>query len=124
MKSGECYLITTPPNGRHCFVVALEMSSERYLLLPFSTRTSSSDTSCLIKPGDGAPSFIIRESFVSYYQAKELTVFGFEDATKRGFCTLQGSVTEELLDRILRSAIKSKLLKNRLKKVVQAKLDE
>lgn len=124
MNPGDCFLIKTPPSGKHCFVVALVMKSGNYLFFPFSTRRQNSDASCVVLPGEGAPDFIEHESIILYRETLELTAFAIQDATKRGYCTPMGSVSEDLLERILRSALKSKFLKKRLRKIVSEAIQD
>ena len=119
MEVGHCYLITTPPNGKHWFVVAFPISESRYLLLPFTTRRPKSDLSCVIEPGAHALEFIEHSSVIGYRDAIELTTFAFEDATKRGHCTPAGQVKKSTLEHILRSGLASKFLKNKWKTVIR-----
>ena len=118
MDAGNCYHITTPPNGKHWFVVAFPISGERFLLLPFTTKKAKSDTSCVILPGGGSPSFIEHETIIGYRDALELTQLGFEDASKRGHCRPSGEVSKEMLERILQSGLESKFLKNKWKLII------
>lgn len=124
MQVGECYLIKTPPNGKHWFVVAFQITETRCLLLPFTSKRPKSDLSCVLEPGEDLPDFIEHATVVGYRDALEMTAFGFEDATKRGHCTTAGKVDEFTLELILRSGLESKFLKNKWKKVIREILKE
>ena len=93
-------------------------------MFPFSTRRQNSDSSCIVLPGEGAPEFIEHESFILYREAMELSEYAIQDATQRRYCSPIGSVTPELLARILRGGLNSKFLKNRLKKIISDHLDQ
>jgi hypothetical protein len=122
MNSGECYLIKTPPNGKHLFVVTVLLHEDCYLLLPFITKKDHTDTACLIEPGNDAPSFIKHDTVISYRDAKELTEYAMKDAIKRSCGFYQETLSASLYRRILESALSSKWIKNRYKDLIREHL--
>ena len=93
---------------------------------------SSSFSEAWIDPFSEAPSFLphkgigLTPSFlpILYREAMELSEYAIQDATQRRYCSPIGSVTPELLARILRGGLNSKFLKNRLKKIISDHLDQ
>ncbi|MEM7791408.1 MAG: hypothetical protein AAF546_08400 [Verrucomicrobiota bacterium] len=122
MNVGECYLIKTPPNGKHCFVVSLKIYEDQFLLLPISTQRENSESCCVIEPDEIDFPFVNHTSIIAYSHAKEFTHYALQDATQRGYCTSLGSLKPELLDRILQSALHSKRLKNRWKELIRKQI--
>jgi hypothetical protein len=122
MKVGECYLINTPPNNKHCFVVSLKVAETQYLLFPITTQRENSDNSCVIQPEDIPLSFVKHASVIGYNHAKEFSEYAICDATEHGYCKSLGSIDSDLLQRILKSALESKRLKNRWKKIIREQI--
>lgn len=63
---GDAFLIDTPPNGEHLYIAIAQTSGINYLFVNVTTRRNSSETTCILLPGSGVPSFIVRESVVAY----------------------------------------------------------
>lgn len=122
MNSGECYLLKTPPSGKHLFVVTLFLKEDRCLLLPFTTKREQSDPACLIKPGGDVPSFIKHETVIAYRDAKEMTEYAMQDAISRGFGSKLGTLSDPLYQRILNCALESKMFKNKYKDLIREHL--
>ena len=119
MKVGECYLIKTPPNGKHCFVVSLKVAETQDLLFPITTQRENSDNSCVIQPEDIPLSFVKHTSVIGYNHAKEFSEYAISDATERGYCKSLGAIQPDLMQRILKAALESKRLKNRWKQIIR-----
>ena len=112
---GDVFLIDTPPNDMHFYIVIAHFTQTKYLLVNITTRREKSESTCIINPGPGIPSFIKRESIVTYKYAR---VFDSENIIRlisQGRCYQKGSISDELLERIQRGGLISKRLSRRYK---------
>ena len=124
MELGECYQIITPPNGRHWFVVSIQITEERFLLFPFTSKKSNSDSSCVLYPGEDAPGFVQHETVISYHKAIEITEVGLTSGLQRGYYNKAGIVSQDLLNKILKAGLTSKFTRNKWKPLIEKMLTE
>lgn len=123
MELGECFLINTPPKGKHIFVVTVLLSPGRYLFLPFTSQSQYSDPSCVIHPGKESPSFIGHETAIDYSKAKDLYEIKIIELIDSGQCLKRERIPEKLHRKILESGLKSKRLKRKYQKSIRSYLE-
>jgi hypothetical protein len=103
-------------------VVSLKITETHYLLFPITTQRENSDDSCVIQSEEIALSFVKHTSVIGYNHAKEFSDYAITDATERGYCKSLGSIQSGLMERISHSALESKRLKNRWKRIIREQL--
>lgn len=69
-KIGDAFLIETPPNGHHLYIIIFQLKNGNFLLVNITS--SAYDQSCAIEP-DPQCSFIKHKSFVNYKDTLELS---------------------------------------------------
>jgi hypothetical protein len=88
IELGDAFLIDTPPNDRHLYIVIAFVSENNYLLV--NTTTSNKqidpDKDCVINPGEGIPDFIDRQSTIAYAYAREIRKNQINKIIREGQC--------------------------------------
>lgn len=119
MNPGETFLLSTPPHGKHLFVVAVPITIDSYLLIPIVSSKDHLEKVCVIKSGNGVPDFISHESIVDYRNARRISKYTLEDMKSRGLCSPKGKFSETIHLEILEAALISKRIskqnKNRIR---------
>jgi hypothetical protein len=63
---GDAFLLDTPPNNQHLYIAIAQTSESNYLFVNVTTRRPNSEATCVLIPGVGVPSFVVRESVIAY----------------------------------------------------------
>jgi hypothetical protein len=117
---GDAFLIDTPPNGEHLYIAIAKTSENRYLFVNVTSRRSNSEVSCILVPGSDVPSFIVRESVVTYQYAREMDAIELASLITVGSPVPKGSCSATILVRIQQGGLASKRLKNKYKSALKA----
>jgi hypothetical protein len=117
---GDAFLVNTPPNGEHLYIAIAQTSESKYLLVNITTRRSSSETTCILLPGAGVPSFVVRESVIAYQFARELDVMELVALITPGSPMPKGFCSPGVLEQIQQGGLVSKRLKNRYKTALRS----
>ena len=117
---GNAFLIDTPPNGEHLYIAIAKTSENRYLFVNVTSRRSNSEVSCILMPGSDIPSFIVRESVVTYQYAREMDAIELASLITFGSPVPKGSCSATILERIQQGGLASKRLKNKYKTALKA----
>jgi hypothetical protein len=117
---GDAFLINTPPNGEHLYIAIARTSENRYLFVNVTSRRSNSEVSCILVPGSDVPSFIVRESVVTYQYAREMDAIELASLITVGSPIPKGSCSATILERIQQGGLASKRLKNKYKTALKA----
>jgi hypothetical protein len=112
---GDAFLLDTPPNGEHLYIAIAQFSENTYLFVNVTSRRPSSETACVLLPGLGVPSFIIRESAIAYQYARELNAAALASLITPGSPVPKGTCSAVVLEQIQQGGLVSKRLKNRYK---------
>ncbi len=120
---GYAFLINTPPNGQHLYIAIAKTSQIKYLFVNVTTRRSSSETTCILKPGSGVPRFIVRESVVAYKFAREMDATQLANLIVPGSLIPKGTCSTSVLAQIQKGGLVSKRLRNRYKDALKAFLE-
>lgn len=117
---GDAFLIDTPPNGEHLYIAIAQTSGSNYLFVNVTTRRNSSETTCILLPGSGVPSFIVRESVVAYQFAREMDATELAGLITVGSPIPKGSCSMPVLTQIQQGGLVSKRLRNKYKTALKA----
>ena len=120
---GDAFLIYTPPNGSHLYIAIAQTSASDYLFVNITSRRSNSETACILRPGLGVPSFIIRESVVAYQFAREISVDELAELVKVGSPIPNESCSTSVLTKIQQGGLTSRRLSNRYKAALKSFLE-
>jgi hypothetical protein len=112
---GDAFLLDTPPNREHLFIAIAQTSESSYLFVNVTSRRSNSEDSCILLPGLGVPSFIIRESAIAYQFAREMNATELAGLITAGSPIPKDSCSEAVLEQIQQGGLVSKRLKNKYK---------
>ena len=69
---GDAFLLDTPPNSEHLYIAIAQTSESNYLFVNVTSRRPNSEVACVLLPGLGVPSFIVRESVIAYQFARKI----------------------------------------------------
>jgi hypothetical protein len=117
---GDAFLIDTPPNGEHLYIAIAQTSESKYLFVNVTTRRNSSETACILLPGPGVPSFIVRESVIAYQFAREMDAAELASLITVGSPIPKGSCSDTVLTQIQQGGLVSTRLRNRYKIALKA----
>ena len=117
---GDAFLLETPPNGMHLYIAIAPTSDDTYLFVNTTTCRPNSDTSCVLKPGPGIPSFIVQESVISYKFAREIDAVTINTLIAKGVCKPRGNCSPTVLLQIQQGGLISKQLKNKYKTILKS----
>jgi len=112
---GDAFLLDTPPNSEHLYIAIAQTSESSYLFVNVTSRRPNSEDACILLPGSGVPSFIIRESVIAYQFAREINATELAGLITAGSPIPKGSCSVAVLAHIQQGGLVSKRLKNKYK---------
>ncbi len=112
---GDAFLLDTPPNSEHLYIAIAQTSESSYLFVNVTSRRPNSEDACILLPGSGVPSFIIRESVIAYQFAREMNDTELAGLITAGSPIPKGSCSVAVLAQIQQGGLVSKRFKNRYK---------
>lgn len=113
-------MLDTPPNSEHLYIAIAQTSESKYLFVNVTSRRPNSEAACVLLPGLGVPSFIVRESVIAYQFAREMNVTELAGLITAGSSIPKGSCSVAVLTQIQQGGLVSKRLKNRYKTALKA----
>jgi hypothetical protein len=126
IELGDAFLIDTPPNDRHLYIVIAVVSENNYLLV--NTTTSNKkvdpDKDCVINPGEGIPSFIVCQSTIAYAYAREFRKNQINEITRAGKCHYCGRFPKEEVYRMQERGALSKSLAKKYQNLLKQTLQD
>jgi hypothetical protein len=117
---GDAFLLDTPPNDQHLYIAIAQTSESNYLFVNVTSRRPNSETACVLLPGSGVPSFIVRESVIAYQFAREMNATELAGLITAGSPIPKGSCSVAVLTQIQQGGLVSKRLKNKYKTALKA----
>ena len=120
---GDAFLLNTPPNGQHLYIAIAKISESSYLFVNVTSRRDKSDTSCVLQPGSGVPTFISRESVIAYQYAREIQEQELDKLITPGSPIPKDSCSPDILEKIQQGGLTSKRLAKKYKKALKAFLN-
>ncbi len=123
IRLGDAFLIDTPPNSQHLYIAIAKTSRNKYLFVNVTTRRRNSETTCILYPGPGLPSFIIRESVIAYRFAREMDSTQLTALITPGSPIPKGSCSASVLSKIQQGGLISTRLKNNYKTALKSFLE-
>ncbi len=117
---GDAFLLDTPPNGEHLYIAIAQTSESDFLFVNVTSRRPNSDPACVLLPGSGVPSFIVRESAIAYQFAREINTNELADLIVIGSPIPKGTCSAVILAQIQQGGLVSQRLKNRYKTALKA----
>jgi len=118
LNIGDAYLLSTPPNDKHLFVV---IAPTRDLCVNVTSKRNNSDTSCILQQGDHP--FIRHDSVINYKKAREVDPAVVQNQISRGNCQQYQHVSSTVLNRIQQGGLTSTRLKNKYKNYLNSFLN-
>jgi hypothetical protein len=112
---GDAFLLDTPPNSEHLHIALAQTSESSYLFVNFTSRKPNSEEACVLLPGPGVPSFIVRESVIAYERAREINATELAKLITAGSPIPKDSCSVAVLEQIQQGGLVSKRLKNKYK---------
>lgn len=112
---GDAFLLDTPPNSEHLYIAIAQISESSYLFVNVTSRRPNSEDACVLLPGSGVPSFIVRESAIAYKYAREINATELAELITPGSPIPKGSCSVAVLEQIQQGGLVSKRLKNKYK---------
>src|SRR6476469_4787760 len=100
LKVGGAFLLSTPPKGSHLFVAIALTPEGSYLCVSITTERTGSDPACILSPGAGMHSFLIRRSAMSYKYAREIDVATYSKLIEDRDCVPSGRFSQAILEQI------------------------
>ncbi|MEH1889135.1 MAG: hypothetical protein V7K92_06550 [Nostoc sp.] len=120
---GDAFLLDTPPNSEHLYIAIAQTSESNYLFVNVTTRRLNSETSCVLLPGSGIPSFIVHESVIAYQFAREMDATQLALLITIGSPIPKGTCSMAVITQIQQGGLVSKRLKKRYKTALKAFLE-
>ncbi|MEH1918374.1 hypothetical protein [Nostoc sp.] len=117
---GDAFLLDTPPNSEHLYIAIAQTSGSNYLFVNVTTRRLNSETSCVLLPGSGIPSFIVHESVIAYQFAREMDATQLAGLITIGSPIPKGTCSMAVITQIQQGGLVSKRLKKRYKTALKA----
>ncbi len=113
---GDTFLIPTPPDFKteHLFIVVIAINKDEVLMVNVTTKTDSSDLSCLLTIDDH--NFIWHDSVINYYDTTKTSIELLEKNIENNKITSHEPVSTELLDKIIKGASNSTFLPEEFKR--------
>jgi len=111
LNIGDAFLLSTPPNDKHLFVVVTPTQNGKYLCVNVISKRNNSDTFCVLQQGDHP--FIRHDSVINYKKAREVDPAVIQNQ----------SVSSAVLNRIQHGGIISRRLKNKYKNYLNSFLN-
>lgn len=112
---GDAFLLDTPPNREHLYIAIAQTSESSYLFVNVTSHKPNSEDACVLLPGPGVPSFIVRESVIAYQFAREMNATELAGLITAGSPIPKGSCSVAVLEQIQQGGLLSKRLKNKYK---------
>ena len=113
-------MLNTPPNNEHLYIAIAQTSESNYLFVNVTSRKPNSEAACVLLPGPGVPSFIVRESVIAYRFAREMNATELAGLITAGSPIPKGSCSVAVLAQIQQGGLVSKRLENRYKTALKA----
>jgi hypothetical protein len=120
---GDAFLLTTPPNDRHLYIAIARISDDSYLFVNATTRRENSEATCILTPSSDVPEFIRNESVIVYKYAREISIVEIDNLIAQGDCTIKGSCSTNIIEKIQQGGLVSKRLPNKYKTALKAFLE-
>lgn len=117
---GDAFLLDTPPNSEHLYIAIAQTSGSNYLFVNVTTHRLNSETSCVLLPGSGIPSFIVHESVIAYQFAREMDATQLAGLITIGSPIPKGTCSMAVITQIQQGGLVSKRLKKRYKTALKA----
>ncbi|WP_100897920.1 hypothetical protein [Nostoc flagelliforme] len=117
---GDAFLLDTPPNSEHLYIAIAQTSGSNYLFVNVSSRRPNSETSCVLLPDSGIPSFIVHESVIAYQFAREMDATQLAGLITIGSPIPKGTCSMAVITQIQQGGLVSKRLKKRYKTALKA----
>jgi hypothetical protein len=110
LSLGTTFLIPTPPtfdpDKKHLHIlIAVEQSTDRGLMVNFTTVKDRSDKSCVVMTGEHP--FLKHQSVVNYADSKIVSLLALENGLSKRVITPHEPVSPELLKKIRDCGLKS-----------------
>lgn len=121
---GDAFLLDTPPNREHLYIAIAQTSENNYLFVNVTSRRPNSETACILHPGPGVTSFIVRESVIAYQFAREMNVTELASLITADSPIPRGTCSSAILDQIQQGGLVSKRLKNKYKTALKVFLEK
>ncbi|MGB3405592.1 MAG: hypothetical protein WBA77_23115 [Microcoleaceae cyanobacterium] len=120
---GDAFLLDTPPNAQHLYIAIAKTTGNKYLFVNVTSRRSRSETTCILLPGAGVPSFVVRESVIAYQYARELDSTELARLITANSPVPKGSCSQAILAQIQQGGLVSKRLKKKYKTALKVFLE-
>jgi len=100
---GDAFLLETPPNGEHLYIVIAPTTNNKYLFANLTTHrpNSNSDNSCILQPNTPVmPSFVKVDSAIAYQYTWEMDASQLNSVTSVGsripYCTFPPNILKKI----------------------------
>jgi hypothetical protein len=121
---GDAFLLDIPTTGNeHLYIAIAKTTDEQYLFVNVTTRRANSETTCILNPGVGVPSFVKHESVIPYNFAREMNAEDLESLITEGSPIPKESCSPDILKEIQQGGLISKRLPKKLKTVLKEFLE-
>ncbi|MEH1912234.1 hypothetical protein [Nostoc sp.] len=117
---GDAFLLDTPPNSEHLYIAIAQTFGSNFLFVNVTTRRPNFETSCVLLPGSGIPSFIVHESVIAYQFAREMDATQLALLITSGSPIPKGTCSITVIRQIQQGGLVSKRLKKRYKTALKA----
>ncbi len=121
LNVGDVFLLTTPPNDKHLFVIIAPTQNGKYLCVNVTSKRDNSDTSCILQQGDHP--FVRHDSVIAYRKAREVDAAVIQNQIDRGNCQQYQPFSSKVLNRIQQGGLSSTRLKNKYKNYLNSFLN-
>jgi hypothetical protein len=121
LNVGDVFLLTTPPNDKHLFVIIAPAQNGKYLCVNVTSKRDNSDTSCILQQSDHP--FVRHDSVINYKKAREVDPALIQNQINRGNCQKYQPVSSKVLNRIQQGGLSSTRLKNKYKNYLNSFLN-
>ena len=117
---GDAFLLDIPDTGNeHLFIAIAKTTKDKYLFVNVTTRRGNSETTCILKPGSGVPSFIKQESVIAYQYAHEIDAIQVVKLITKGSRIPKASCSTNILNLIQQGGLVSKRLPRKYKNALK-----
>ncbi len=121
LNIGDVFLLSTPPNDKHLFIVIAPTQNGKYLCVNITSKRGNSDTSCILQQGDHP--FIRHDSVINYKKAREADPAVIQNQIDKDNRIQYQPVSASVLNRIQQGGMISKRLKNKYKNYLSSFLN-
>lgn len=117
---GDAFLLDIPATGNeHLYIAIAKITDDKYLFVNVTTPRSNSETTCILKPGSGVPSFIKHESAIAYQYAREMDAVQLAQLITKGSRVPKDSCSSAILAQIQQGGLISKRLPRKYKNALK-----